>query len=51
MLSEKEYSINLLDPKVLAASINEVITKIMEKVSQAKKFFFVPYKEAVRDKL
>lgn len=37
MLSEKEYSINLLDPKVLAASINEVRTKIMEKVSQ--KFF------------
>lgn len=47
MLNEKEYSINLLDPKELATSINEVRAQIMEKVSKN----FIPYKEAVRDKL
>jgi len=47
MLSENEYNINILDPKVLSASINKVRSQIMEKVSKN----FIPYKEVVRDKL
>ena len=47
LLSEKEYSNNLLSSKALTAVINKIINKIMEKTTRN----FLPYKEAVREKL
>ena len=47
LLSEKEYSNNLLSSKALTAVINKIRNKIMEKTSRN----FHPYKEAVREKL
>ena len=47
LLSEKEYSNNLLSSKALTVFINEIRSQIMEKSSRN----FLPYKEVVREKL
>lgn len=47
LLSEKEYSNNLLSSKALTAVIDKIRNKIMEKTSRN----FLPYKESVREKL